>query len=264
MSDIRITGLYRYPLKSCHGEALSEVPVDPLGLAFDRRWMAADPHGRMITGRDEPRLVLLRAAAAADHVQLSAPGMDALRVACAAMQDASLAWIHGTDFSAWAGSAEGDAWLSCFLGRPARLLYIGEQSTRRIKRRPELPVAFADSYPILLTSSDSLAVLDAQVGRPMAMARFRPNIVISGGAAFAEDGWRRIAIGDVVFSVEKPCERCVFTTVDPDSGEKSLDQEPLRSLAKFRKTPAGVLFGMNLIAENAGYLSLDMPLRVLD
>ncbi|GAA5164610.1 MOSC domain-containing protein [Viridibacterium curvum] len=261
--SVQLTALYRYPLKSCRAEALTSAPIGPLGIALDRRWMAADPAGRMITGRDEPRLVLLRAEASDTQVELSAPDMPTLTVPCAAMQEAAPAWIHGTDFTAWAGSVDADAWLTQFLGRPARLLYIGDETSRRIKRRPELPVAFADSYPILLTSTDSLAALDAEVGRSMAMTRFRPNLVVSGAAPWAEDGWTRLAIGDVEFSVEKPCERCVFTTVDPDTAEKSSDQEPLRTLAKMRKSPSGVLFGTNLVALNAGEIAVGMPVRVL-
>ncbi|MFT3735486.1 MAG: MOSC domain-containing protein [Rhodocyclaceae bacterium] len=262
--SLTLTALYRYPLKSCRAEALSAAQIGPLGIALDRRWMAADPAGRMITGRDEPKLVQLQAEAGEDVIRLSAPGMTSLQVASTALQEAAPANVHGTEFEAWVGSAEGDDWLTRFLGRPARLRYIGSEIRRRIKRRPELPVAFADSYPILLTSTDSLAALDAQVGRSMVMTRFRPNLVVSGTAPWAEDGWKRLSIGDVVFTVEKPCERCVFTTVDPATGEKSLDQEPLRSLAKIRKTKEGVLFGTNLVALNEGELVVGMPVRVLE
>jgi uncharacterized protein YcbX len=87
---------------------------------------------------------------------------------------------------------------------------------------------------------------------------------VSGADAFAEDGWQRVRIGEVTFIVEKPCERCVFTTVDPATGERSADQEPLRTLAKFRKQAGGVIFCMNLRAENEGELSVGMQLEVLD
>ena len=59
-------------------------------------------------------------------------------------------------------------------------------------------------------------------------------------------------------------DNSVFTTVDPDSGHKALDQEPLRTLAKFRKAPEGVLFGQNVIAEGETELVVGMPVEVLD
>jgi len=55
----------------------------------------------------------------------------------------------------------------------------------------------------------------------------------------------------------------VFTTVDPQTGSKSLDQEPLRTLAKYRKTPEGVIFGQNVIAEGVGELRVGMEVEVL-
>ena len=92
-----------------------------------------------------------------------------------------------------------------------------------------------------------------------------PNLVVSGSAAFAEDNWNKIKIGDAVFRSTKPCERCVITTVDQAAGVFA-GQEPLRTLASFRKAkdvlgdsfeafglgPNSVLFGQNLIAENPG------------
>jgi len=83
------------------------------------------------------------------------------------------------------------------------------------------------------------------------MNRFRPNFVVTGTDAFAEDKWRIIRIGSTVFHVVKPSERCVLTTVDQTLGEKT-GKEPLRTLSIFRTIRGKVLFGENLIAENAG------------
>ena len=130
--------------------------------------------------------------------------------------------------------------------------------------QPGDKVAFSDGFPLLLIGQASLDDLSARVGRPLEMLRFRPNLVIEGSAPYAEDGWKRIRIGDVVFRIEKPCERCVFTTVDPETGSKSLNQEPLRTLATYRRTPAGVIFGQNVIAEDKGELVPGMSISVLE
>ncbi|MCV4776329.1 MOSC domain-containing protein [Escherichia coli] len=94
--------------------------------------------------------------------------------------------------------------------------------------------------------------MNKRLTEPVPMERFRPNLVFSGGEPFCEDNWSRIRIGEVVFRVVKPCERCVITTIDQNSGKPS-GPEPLRTLATFRRSAGGtVLFGQNMIAENPG------------
>ena len=172
--------------------------------------------------------------------------------------------VWGSEFPAWRGAAAADAWVSAYLGSRLRFMWIGAATARRVKTDSDVPLTFADGYPLLLIGQASLDALSARLGRPLAMARFRPNLVVSGAEAFAEDSWKRIRIGGAIFRIAKPCERCVFTTVDPDTGHKALDQEPLRTLAKFRKAPDGVLFGQNVIAEGETELVVGMPVEVLD
>jgi ferredoxin len=138
-------------------------------------------------------------------------------------------------------------------------LFFGQISFR--ERKANTPnarkIAFADGYPLLLISQASLDnlnkhLLDNQL-QSVSMKQFRPNIVVDDCLPFAEDGWLRIRIGEVEFKVSKPCERCIFTTVNPQNGEKHPQQQPLRMLKSFRQTPDGeVLFGQNLIALNRG------------
>ncbi|MCE6982444.1 MOSC domain-containing protein, partial [Pseudomonas frederiksbergensis] len=103
-----------------------------------------------------------------------------------------------------------------------------------------------------------------KVGRPLEMLRFRPNLVVEGSAAFAEDGWKRIRIGAVEFRVLKPCERCIMTTIDPQTGERSPDREPLATLRTYRQKEGDVLFGQNLVADGAGVLEVGMAVTVLE
>ncbi|HSN00655.1 MAG TPA: MOSC domain-containing protein, partial [Rudaea sp.] len=92
------------------------------------------------------------------------------------------------------------------------------------------------------------------LAQPVSMLRFRPNVVIAGTAPHAEDGWKRVRIGNVEFDVAKPCIRCVFTTVDFERGVFDASGEPLRTLLTYRRTPKGVSFGQNLIARGTGML----------
>ena len=111
-------------------------------------------------------------------------------------------------------------------------------------------VSFADGYPFLLASVASLDDLNARVtangGEALPMNRFRPNLVISGCDAYAEDRLGEIVIGDAVFRAVKPCVRCQVTTTDQAEGVVR-GPEPLQTLATYRNSPNGVMFGMNLI-----------------
>lgn len=260
---MHLAALYRYPLKSAAGQSLDQVQLTPSGLEEDRAWMVVEPDGRMITGRTDPRLVLIRAQPYAGGLRLSAAGQASVEVSRADMCAPFTTEIWRDGFAAWAGHAEADTWLSGFLERPVHLLYAGEAPARRRAYAPDLPLRFVDAYPLLLIGEGSLSDLNARLVRPVVMARFRPNLVIAGSEPFAEDDWRRIRIGEVEFEVSKPCERCAFITVDPVTGERSPIQEPLRTLARYRKTEAGVLFGQNLRPLNHGVLQPGMPVTVL-
>jgi uncharacterized protein len=113
-------------------------------------------------------------------------------------------------------------------------------------------LSFADAFPYLITGQASLNDLNSRLQAPGPMDRFRPNLVFSGGAPFAEDTWLRFKIGDTIFRAAKPCARCVVTTIDQQTGKKS--EEPLRTLATFRKEESKILFGQNLVSENYGHL----------
>ena len=259
-----LSALYRYPVKSMSGQSLAASPIGPLGLPFDRMWMVADPNGRFVTGREYPELVLIDAVPSDRGVTLSTPGRPELFVPNEAFGRPIPATVWGDRFAAWEGAAEADDWISAYIGARLRFLWTGIETARRVRVDPAVPLSFADGYPLLLIGQASLDDLSAKVGKPLAMERFRPNLVVSGTEAFAEDGWTRIRIGEACFRIAKPCERCVFTTVDPVTGRKGLDQEPLRTLAKYRMTPAGVIFGQNVIAEGTTELVLGMPVEVLE
>ena len=69
-------------------------------------------------------------------------------------------------------------------------------------------------------------------GQPVNINRFRANFIVSGCPAFDEDTWAEIWIGDVMFKNMKPCQRCSNTLVDPMSGKKHEQFEPLKTLNK--------------------------------
>lgn len=156
------------------------------------------------------------------------------------------------------------ALISEVVGDSARLVYMPDDVERAVSEpyaRVGDIVSFADGFPVLLASTASLRELERRAGRPFAMTRFRPNIVVSGGEPFEEETWNRLSIDGVGFRVAKPCERCVVTTIDPETGETG--KEPLRTLATFRKQGDSVMFAVNLIPESIGELGVGAPVQLL-
>ncbi|WP_460134932.1 MOSC domain-containing protein [Pseudomonas sp. S1_E04] len=267
---LRLSALYRYPLKSGKAEILQEIGLDKLGLHGDRRWMLVDEaSGRFLTQRAVAKMSQLSALwNPSGGLTLSSPGYAPLDVALPGI-DSELRGVtiwRDTLRVPDAGDAAA-AWVSEFIGKPTRLVQMPLDRARTTQAgygRDDDQVAFADGYPLLLIGQASLDDLCQKVGRPMEMLRFRPNLVVEGGEAFAEDGWKRLRIGDLEFRVVKPCSRCILTTLDPQTGERSADREPFATLEAYRKTPEGAMFGQNLVNNGAGRLEVGMPVTVLE
>ena len=139
-------------------------------------------------------------------------------------------------------------WFSEHLGKPCRLVFFPEENPRPVEKDywpNDDHVSLADAYPLLLIGEESLADLNSRLAAPVGMNRFRPNLVFSGGAPFAEDTWAEFRISDNRFKAVKPCARCVLTTVNPETAETG--PEPLRTLSRYRRTDNKVLFGQNIV-----------------
>lgn len=125
-------------------------------------------------------------------------------------------------------------------------------------------MGFADGFPLLVVNQSSLDELNSRLSTPVDMRRFRPNIVVEGADDWAEDAWRRIRIGNSTLDIVKPCSRCVMTTVNPDTGTKDPSTQPLKTLAGYRQTPDGVIFGQNAVHQGPGVISVGDKVTVLN
>lgn len=267
---MRLSALYRYPLKSARGESLQQIHLDGLGLIGDRRWMLVDEaSGRFLTQRAEASMGQLSALwNKAGGLTLAAAGRASLDVA---LPDAD-SNLRGVTI--WRDTLrvpdagdEAAQWVSEFIGKPTRLVHVPAERARYTQAgygQDDDRVAFADGFPLLLIGQSSLDDLSGKVGRAMEMQRFRPNLVIEESAAFAEDDWKRIRIGDQEFRVVKACSRCILTTLDPQTGERSPDREPLTTLKTYREREGEVLFGQNLVNDGHGELKVGMSVTLLD
>lgn len=255
-----------YPLKSGAGQSLPVAEVGRRGLAGDRSWMLVDVNGRFVSGREWPALVRVQVQADGARARFALDGAAALEVAVPADAPRLDVEVWGTRMSAADAGDTAAAWFSAAFGQPLRLVHADAAMQRPLDPKyaqAEDETAFADGFPLLLLSRAACEELSARAGRDLGWRRFRPNLVIDGVAAHAEDGWRRVRIGAVEFDVVKPCVRCVFTTVDPDRGEREADGQPLRTLKDYRRGAKGITFGQNLIARGSGAIRLGDPLVVL-
>lgn len=267
---MRLASLHLYPLKSAAGIAVETFDVLPRGPRHDRRWLVVDAGGAFITARQVPGMVLIRAEAMGEGLRLSAPGRPDLDVVPPSDGPRLRVSIWKDAVDAQRADPAADAWLSAYLQRPVRLVRMDAAARRAVDpayAQPGDEVSFADGYPLLVVSQAALDGLNARLadaGRaPVVMAQFRPNLVVADAAAHAEDDWARVRIGEVEFAAVKRCTRCVFTTVDPLRGVRRDDGEPLNILKDYRRTPAGITFGMNLIPRGTGALRIGDPVTVL-
>ena len=265
----RLDGVHLHPVKSTAVRPVLHGDVEPWGLAGDRRWMVVDTTGECVTAREEHRLLSVVADTAATDpglssaLRLTAPGTEPLELD---LPDgpALRVTVHGRALEGTAAAAESGAWFGAVLGRDdLRLVHVRTPRPLNASHgRAGEATAFADAYPLTLASSASLRRLHEWVAEtalergeqpapPLAVERFRPNLVVDGGLEpFEEDGWRRVRVGPVVLRVVKPVDRCVMTTVDPTTLQRS--HEPIRTLAKHRKWDGATWFAMQLVPETRG------------
>ena len=270
-----LSGLFIYPVKGLRGFSVNTAAVDALGLVGDRRFMVVDETGRFLTQRTLPRMALVVTALDAAHLTLSADRAGSMRVALAPDPAAPLCTVSIWQSEGLQAEDCGDAaaeFLSAFLATRSRLVRIGPAF-----RRPVLKSAarsgdmfhFGDGAPVLVVSEASLADLNDRIvahgEEAIPMSRFRPNLVVTGCPAFAEDTWPSFRLGSVVFRAAGQSSRCIVTTTDQLTAERG--KEPLRTLATYRRDaadPTDVNFGQNLIHETmAGTIRIGDAVEVL-
>ncbi len=260
--NLSVASLHVYPIKSLGGFYVDTAELTDRGFKHDRRWMLVDEQLRFLSQREIAAMACLHCS----------PITNGFRVTD--LRDGSsmdLPWMIDSDARV-SGSVWDDAvelvlapsplsdWFSQKLSMRLSLAYMPSDSIRPTDQRYAKGItSLSDGFPYLIISHASLDDLNARIEEPIPMERFRPNIVIGGGRAFQEDGWKEITIGAVRFSLVKPCSRCVITTIDQNTGQRG--KEPLRTLASYRKRVAAdgslrVDFGMNAMGPVSGIVDV--------
>ncbi|HEX4814423.1 MAG TPA: MOSC N-terminal beta barrel domain-containing protein [Nonomuraea sp.] len=271
---MKLESIHVHPVKSTAGHDVREVEVQPWGLAGDRRYLIIDARGAILTAREEPRLLACVPRLDGGTLTLTGPHAGPLPVTPDRTKSTVDVW--GTPVPLTDCGDDAARWLSELAGQPVRLMWLDDPTRRPIDPpygRPDDCVSLADGFPLLLASTASLARLNDWIAEvalehgeeppaPLPMRRFRPNVVVDGVAApFAEDGWKRLRVGEVEFRVTRGCDRCVLTTVDTETYTKG--KEPIRTLSRHRKWDGKVWFGVNLIPDGPGRIAVGDSVIVL-
>lgn len=269
---LQLSEIWIYPIKSLGGISLNQSKVTQRGLENDRRWMLVDEKGLFLTQREHPELALFQPEIDSDFLKITHKGEQSETLKVNVTTDYSKqkskvrVQIWEDEVEAYEVSAEANIWFSERLGFAAKLVYMPEESHRKVD--PDYAVsadnetAFSDGFPFLLIGQSSLDDLNSRLENPVPMRRFRPNFVFSKGVAYEEESWKEFTIGELPFYGVKPCGRCIMTTVNPESGSFA-GKEPLYTLSKYRKVGKKVLFGQNIITQQEGDIAVGDLVTVL-
>ncbi len=289
---VTVTALNVYPVKSCAGVSLRESLLIETGLEFDRAWMVVDAQGEFVTQRELPRMALIQPTLKHTEVVLRAPGMLALHLAIDGVEGPVRVKVWNDELAAYDMGNLAAQWFTDFLGPPApgrptpatpprggdaegvsgvkfplRLVRFDPEQKRLSNKTWTGDItaenAFSDGYPILVISEASLTELNQRLKEPVTMARFRPNLVLSGLDAHGEDHLDEIRFdtpeGPVRLKLVKPCARCPIPNVNPLTGEPG--SEPCDTISGYRANAlldGAICFGMNAVIVEG----IDCGLRV--
>lgn len=257
---VRIASLHLHPVKSCGGIAVDEALLIETGLEFDRAWAVVDERGVAVTQRDLPRMALIQPTLRHVDMVLRAPGMLALHVALDTVEGATQATVWSDTVKAYDMGDLAAQWFSDFLGRKLRLVRFDPEQRRLADARwtgpLEAETAFADAYPLLVTSTAGLDELNRRLAAAgqgaVTMQRFRANLVLDGLDANGEDHLDEIVFagpeGPVRLKLVKPCDRCTVPDVDPATGTPGhAVGDALSAYRADARLNGAITFGMNAV-----------------
>ena len=263
MSELKISRLFVYPLKSARGIALDSMTLNERGPEYDRQWMVVKESGKFQTQRQLPEMCLIETGLNNGQLELNAPGMPLLTVNSGPGEVIEVE-VWGDRVSARDCGDEAATWLSHYLGRNLRLVEMPAEARRLVDTdfaKDSETVGFADGFPILLVSEASLQDFNRHLDAPIDMDRFRPNIVLEGCEPFAEDSWHELEAGGLRLSIVKPCSRCIIPSIDQRSATKQMQVN--EALLAHRRRDGKTFFGQNVLHRNPGELKIGDAVSVV-
>jgi len=263
----KVAALYRYPLKSGRGLALTECAAGPSGFEGDREWMLVNEHDVFLSQRTYPQMARIVPALGPHTLRLSCEGLPDLELSRTAAGATLTVTVWGNECLAIEQGAAAHEWVSRAVGAPVRLVRVAPGSPRVTDPQwtgaRSGPIAFADGFPFLVCNAASLEDLNPRLPAPIPMQRFRPNVVITGLPAWAEDRIESLHARGLSLRLVKPCTRCSIPALDHESGAASTNPIPALKRFRFDKALRGVTFGENAVLEGGpGTLAVGEPLEV--
>lgn len=264
---MQVSQLFHYPVKSCRGNPLPIMLIDQFGPQWDRRWMIVDrTDGRFMTQRQVVEMGQIGVFVFQDTVrfQYQSEMIELSMSEAQGVRDQRLVTVWRDQLVANRIDHPVNGWLSQIIGRDVQLVYMPDQILRQVDLEYAQAgdrVGFADGFPFLIISEASIDFLAEKVGYALDVQRFRPNIVVTGCEAFAEDQWRQIQIGEIIFDLVKPCSRCVIPTIDLKTSKKQ--PEVMQAMLAYRKQGDKVMMGQNALHRGVGQIEIGEKIKVL-
>ncbi len=257
-----IDSLYIYPVKSCRGFEVEQAELIETGFRHDRHWMLIDEQGDFLSQRRLPRMTLIRTRLLGSEL-LCSNGEQEIAIPTEQKPHACREVAIWNDrCQAALVSPAASRWFSEQLDTSCDLVYLPASERRLVDpayaHRRQI-VSFADGFPLLVITRQSIALLNEKLSEDLSIERFRPNIVIAGGAAHQEDEWRSIRVGDIDIDLVKPCSRCVIPSIDPDDAKQHATLN--RTLAGYRRRDGKIMFGMNGLHRQTGPINKGMAIE---
>ncbi|XP_023289256.1 molybdenum cofactor sulfurase 1 isoform X2 [Orussus abietinus] len=264
--------VFIYPIKSCGAyEIKNSWKLGPRGLQYDREWMIVTSAGVTLTQKQQIDLCLIRPVIHEnnDILELTYPGMPSVQVPLNIFPDSTSEGVIcqgkvcGHKVQGIDCGSEVSEWLSLALRKPDLRLLRQSKSEDFHKEKinkPELSFSSQAQYLMINEASvmwlfDKIMDKDSGCQKDTIVHRFRANIVISGSDPFQETKWKSVKIGNNIFMVDGPCNRCQMVCIDQFTAKKTV--EPLRTLAE--QFHGKLKFGMYLsrLEKDGGILNID-------
>ncbi|KAK6270322.1 hypothetical protein POUND7_007427 [Theobroma cacao] len=272
-----------YPIKSCAGFSVESWPLSSTGLQYDREWLLKSLTGEILTQKKAPEMSLINTFINLNQLMLSVESprcKGKLQIKLDSnsyLHGKEELYMHNQRYEVQCYGNEINEWFSNAVGQPCTLVrcchsqYCFSLSKNRsmgMCRNVDSRVNFSNEAQFLLISEESVSDLNNRlcsntqkrsgVAAPYVNPlRFRPNLVISGGEPYAEDGWRNLKIGNAYFTSLGGCNRCQMINFYHQMGQVKKTNEPLATLASYRRVKGKILFGILLRYDSGDKAVLD-------
>lgn len=259
---LQISQLFVYPVKSLGGVSVTTSEITNKGLKYDRRWMLVDGNLSFITQREFPEMSLLKVEIGNSFLTISDKFFNKSDLIIPFDQFDNGEYnvtIWNAVCRAIGISKYIDQWFSDILKINCRLVYMPDETMRPVDTTSGYApkgkfTSFADAYPFLMLSEESLNDLNTRLQTPVAINRFRPNIVFTGATPYFEDELEGFEINEVKFTGLENCARCSIISINQENG--AISKEPLKTLSAYRRNGNSVCFGRNVVHSGVGKISV--------